>query len=122
MFDQVAREYVDEAFGDQAQEGAQEVLAGGDPAQGEAEVNKVGGDHIDGAAEDHRPHAVFLDALVDPPDEFLFSILLLKRGSEDISHHVPCSHYSQQIHSHGNQEGGCKIQQKSQGQGQVEYG
>lgn len=55
MLDQVSGDHIQQAFGDEANYGSQQIGAGGNTAKGEAEINDVGGDDVYGAAEDHSP-------------------------------------------------------------------
>ena len=68
MFDQIAGEDIDQAFGDQPDKGSQEVGTRSNAAQWKAEIDQVGGDDVYAPAECNRPQSVFSNSLVDSPD------------------------------------------------------
>ena len=80
MLDQVAGQYIQQAFREQTKECPEKIGTGGEMAEGKAEIDDIGGNNIDGSAEYHGPHPVLLDFFIDPPDQFLLSVAFFEIG------------------------------------------
>ena len=119
MFDQVAGKDIQEAFGKETEDGANEIGAGRNAAERKAEIDDVGGNDVDAAAENHGPYSIFLNAFVDAPDQFLFAVSLHKIGGEGKTNHVIGGHYSYNVHDPADQQSRGEIEQESQCHGEV---
>ena len=103
MLDQVAGKDIQEALGKESKDGANEIGAGRDAAERKAEVDDVGGDNIDGPAKDHGPQSIFLNAFIDPPDQFLLTVSLSKVSGKCKTDHVIGGHNSHNVHDPADQ-------------------
>lgn len=122
MLEQIPCKYINQAFGDQSDQGAQKIAAPGNPAQGKTEIDDIGGQNVYSPAEYNGPQAVFVNSFIDTFDQFLLPVSLAEIGGKYAPDHEEGRHYCHQVNNQAKQQGRSQGQHKAQSHRKVEDG